>query len=263
MLTDHATPRQVTAAISRFQTGIAAAGMPLFDSYDRAIFFLLVLRQVLGLRSGRPGRPISTHAIATSVDRPYSTVWRHVGTLVRDGFLLSERRSVTLADGVLDRTDVAAFLRATIGSFRDLTQALVSGNLLQLPDRTWADDRILAAAIDLLLCTVESACKADWTDLLLIGYVENAPAFDDANGEPAAVAGVVSLRRMAREVALPYSTVHRRTQALVEDGMLQRHGRAVGIAEHWLSGQQGASRSAAAMMCARKVFGRLATGETT
>lgn len=268
MLSDHAPPDRVAAATIRLQTGIAAAGIPLFGGYDRAIFFLLVLRRFLGRQADAGGRPISIHAIATSVDRPYATVWRQIHGLREAGLLLVEGRGVTVADGALDRVDIRRFLQSVVDGFAAMSADLARAGLLHLPPRAAMDDqRLLMGAIDLLLCTVESECKTDWVDLLLIGYLESGAARDadpDADGEDDGVSvaggGTINLRRMARDMAMPYTTVHRRTRAMVDGGLLERRGGGVEVAAPWGMSGAGQVRARAAVDCARKVYGRLATG---
>ena len=244
------------------QIRIAAAGMPLFGTYERAVFFLLVLRQQIGEDSQAKRRPISILAIATSVHRPYATVWRQIQAMTRDGLLGVAARSVNVPDSALARPEVVAFITRVTEACRALIEQLARESAPPLPDvALLTDERMLASGIDLLLCTVESPCGVDWTDLLLMGYIQSwAGETNGPNHDRDTMPNVsdLTLRRLAHDISMPYSTVHRRTRTMAANGLLERRGRNLIIADEWLAGSDGTLRTMASVECAGRVLKRLA-----
>ena len=217
----------------------------LTEAYSDAVDGLIVLTLV-GDQMGAPRRQTaSVRALATRLDMPYETVRRRVEKLMQSGECVVTRGSLGVPPALLCSDRITTFLRKiyvnAVRLLTDLTRIEVaafapasrrpvqSGRLS--PEQT----AIAVAATGLLLTGLRSI-RSYWDDDLMKGLVYTAIWTANVklvtNTAPAGLRAVlpdsdrqpVSVLAISRSLRLPYETIRRHADALLQEGICVRAG---------------------------------------
>ena len=255
MPTAHLPPGHVARNVFAMQVEAAAAGVRSFGSYDRAIYFAIVLRQAMRLRIDPASTPnISIHSVSTTFMRPYATVWRHIQALAAAGHVTVYARRVSVDATALDEPAVALFIARLGDAFTRL------GDRLGLSSATPGDtptEHHLVAAIDLLLCVIDQHGGLEWDAALMLGclrHLEEDPAPHAPLGAPSGKG--TSISELSRLLNRPYATVRRLLRVLVADAVVAEPVRGGFGMPHRQATAIDYVMQDAACACAQKVFAR-------
>ncbi|PKP92135.1 MAG: hypothetical protein CVT77_09955 [Alphaproteobacteria bacterium HGW-Alphaproteobacteria-16] len=244
-----------------YSVSALAAAVSAFGNLSRAICFVATARA-----SGPFGpeplreRPISINALAASLDRPFETIRRHVNALTAAGLVERSEsglsvplRAITLP-GAAQLSDQCHDLM-----IRLVDDLAASGH--DLPDvrqDVAYDPRAgIGLAFDLLLAALECHAPRDssWTRLSLLLAIEWADACNrlpELRGGPV---GTFRASKVAHVLHLPYPTVTRNVDRLIQRGLVQRasDGLQPGMAStQWTEAQRSLANRG------RQLIGRLA-----
>jgi len=272
--------RLMTRLLAEMQTTIVSAGVrALGGDLDRFVIFTVVGRQSLTTTpSGESGdgTPISMHALANSLSRPYETVRRHVHALIDLGIcdrqpngVISPRESLTgpLMQGLMV-TAHDAFVRlvddlATLGI--PLPRAR--------PDIPYDPRVAVRKAADLMLAVTDTNrdVHGDWAELVVWSTVlcANARRFardpvlallyaDQTRSPPAELWLPVRPSVVSRAIGISESTVRRRITAMLADGRLEQRRGGVVVSETWLNRPDSVATSNASYYNSRRILERAA-----
>lgn len=255
--------RQLTRLLAEMQATINSAGLRAFDGdIDRFVIFTLILRE--GLPGQSPPRPISAHSLATSLDRSFETVRRHVNGLIAAGLCERVRGGVIASAGVIDRAPMARLFTLSHDSFvrfvADLA-ALGAVPPMAPPTRPYDSAIGISGAVDVMLVTVDSnrGLHGDWLDLVLFSTVlcANGQRYDrdpgTAPGDPIDARHAVRPSVIARSLGLAETTVRRRMARLTAPGasLVQVRGGLL-VSQGWLASPAAAATTATTLAGVRR-----------
>jgi hypothetical protein len=270
--------RLVTRLLAAMQTGIVSAGVRALDGdLDRFVIFTLISRQSMG-EGGEAvaGSPISVHALAASLSRPYETVRRHVGALVDLGMCVRSAAGVEMAPAGLGDPRIVDVMTTAHDCFVQFVEDLhtLGVPLPQTrPGLAYRSTTGVQAAADLMLAVSDTnrGVHRDWGDLVIFstilwanvrGYArdrELAPRYRDQRlPAPDVLRQPVRPSAVARVIGIPASTVRRRLQPMIEDGRLTRHRRGLIVSEDWLNRETSVATSTATYHNTRRILERSA-----
>jgi DNA-binding transcriptional ArsR family regulator len=228
----------------------------LGDVEDDTIEGLVLVAFVRNRTIVGSGQPISVREMSRRLDMPYTTVRRHVETLVQARRLVAKKNGLVVPDAVLRSCRVTEFLRKIyVEASRllvDLTRIgaaafAAASNRPARSGRLTAEQTVIAiVATGLLLAGVREV-RAFWNQDLTKGMVYTAIWTANikhvTNTGPAASRSIlpdsqrlpVSVLAISRSLRLPYETVRRHANVLIGDGVCARtpgHGLVVPTGVH-------------------------------
>ena len=231
----------VTRCLAELQTSIVATGVRAFDGWlDRLVIYTLIAR-MSGLTDPSAGTPISAHAIAASLGRPYETVRRHVNALVADGLCLRAGSHVRAARAGLERPHIARLMHLTHDVFvRFVEDLALAGEALPAPRANGGYHFAVGvqAVIDIMLAVIQTNREkhAGWLDLVLFSTVAAANCRATPAGAPVVPATLpVSAASVARTLALNPATVSRHLVFMTGTGQLRRANGGYLVNGDWLN----------------------------
>ena len=212
------------------------------DVVDGLIVMTLVRDQMISPRR----KAIGVRALSRRLDMPYTTIRRHVETLARNGQCVAEGGALVVPAAVLRGRRVATFLRKiyvnAVRLLADLTRIDVASfaSTSRRPVRAGRLAReqatVAVAATGLLLVgirTMRAFWGGDLTKGLVFTAIWTANVKHVTNTAPAGARAVlpdsqrqpVSVLAISRSLRLPYETVRRHADALLQAGICVRSGR--------------------------------------
>ncbi len=244
--------RQVTRRLSSMYLDALRHGLAVVGpNPERTPYFNLIATiavedwcgaQDIGQKA-EPTARISINAIAASLNAPFETARRHVNAMIKDG-LLTRRGTALYLDPVdARRAEIIGYYRNIRADLIKLIMHLhqdglpmppLASSLVEKPDQF--DVRVLVkGAFDLILVPYENNRDdhANWYEINLYGmynlmnvmHIADDPVLAKTYGielVPDEMRKPVSIRALAKLLALPYSTVWRHTLSMIENGMAVR-----------------------------------------
>lgn len=271
--------RLMTRLLAEMQTSIVGAGIKAFDGdLDRFVIFTVVARQSLAPVAGEgpTGTPISMHALANSLSRPYETVRRHVHALIDMG--ICERQPSGVISPARSQTGpvMLGLVATSHDSFVRLVDDLATlGVALPRPRAGVQYDPSVGVrkAADLMLAVTDTnrAVHADWAELVVYSTIlcANVRGFahdpvlallyaDQSVRMPPELWRPVRPSVVARAIGLSESTVRRRIAALLADGRIEERRGGVAVSEAWLNQPDSVATSTASYHNIRRILERAA-----
>lgn len=263
-------------------TMFAAGAQALQGDLDRAIVFMVVAR-ISDMSAGdqstddrQAAHAISINALATSLNRPFETMRRHIHALCDMGLCARGPGGVTVPERVQTRPEIAALFRTCHDALVRLAEDLAEFNF-PLPEtrahRRYSWQAGLTAAHDILLTGIEFHAHRfqSWTDMVMAHAImcANSRPFtydravsqayaESSNLPPDTLRQPVSTGAIARTLGVPVSTAHRRVAAMVDSGFLVRRRRGVMLADSVLSDPDRIAETRTALLHTRQILIRLA-----
>lgn len=281
--------RLIGRIVAEVQLAVMTAALDLVETendrsidLDRAVVLFVILRagyaRQPGLKAGDDAATISINAMASSLNRPFETVRRHVNALIAAGICCKCRRGVCISSDFAG----SAVLERTIGRVHDAMVLLIvyvrrHGIALppQRPDIAYDKDATIAAALDLLLAAFEYVTPyySDWMEMRVLNAIIAANArrvtFDPGLAQmyarrdtipPDRLRVPVSVAEVARVMRIPYSTTQRYVNRAIAEGRLRRVTGGVLATQELLAQPAVQVAGPAAMAKAMRAFGRLVPG---
>lgn len=219
---------------------------------------LIVMTLVRDQMSEPPRKAASVRALSRRLDMPYATIRRRVEKLVHDGQCIVDRGGLVVPSSVLRGRRIMTFLRKiyvnAVRLLADLTRievasfAATSRRPVRSGRLTREQTTIAVAATGLLLAGIR-AMRAFWGGDLMKGLVYTAIWTANVkhvtNSAPAAMRTVlpdsqrqpVSVLAISRSLRLPYETIRRHADALLQAGICVRVGRhGLRVPAHFIQG---------------------------
>lgn len=274
--------RLMTRLLAEMQTSIVAAGVRAFDGdLDRFVIFTVVGRQSLTSApqgGGEPGTPISMHALANSLSRPYETVRRHVHALIDEGVCDRQPNGVISPRASLTSVKLQALMAAAHDGFVRFVEDLAAlGVALPKARAGIAYDPSVSVrgSADLMLAVTDTnrAVHGDWAELVVYSTVlcANVRRFahdpvlaqryaDQTASPPRELWLPVRSSVVARVIGLSDSTVRRRIAAMLDDGRLEKRRGGVVVSEAWLNRPESIATSTASHHNIRRILELAAAG---
>lgn len=271
--------RLMTRLFAGMQTVIVGAGIKAFDGdLDRFVIFTVVGRQSLtaGAAEDLAGTPISMHALANSLSRPYETVRRHVHALIDDGFCDRQPNGVISTRESLTSGPLAALIATSHDAFVRLVEDLgILGVPLPKARGTTAYHPSVGiqASADLMLAVTDSnrSVHGDWAELVVYSTILCANVRDYAHDPvlanryadhltvpPEELRRPVRASVVARAIGLSESSVRRRIATMLDDGRLEQRRGGVLVSEAWLNRPLSVETSTTSYINARRLLERVA-----
>lgn len=271
--------RLMTRLFAGMQTVIVGAGIKAFDGdLDRFVIFTVVGRQSLtaGAAEGVPGTPISMHALANSLSRPYETVRRHVHALIDDGICDRQPNGVISTRESLTSGPLPALIATSHDAFVRLVEDL---GLLGVPlpkgreSAAYHPSVGIQASADLMLAVTDGnrSVHGDWAELVVYSTILCANVRDYAydpvlanrhadhlTPPPDELRRPVRPSVVARAIGLSESSVRRRIAAMLADGRLEQRRGGVLVSEAWLNRPVSVETSTTSYVNARRLLERVA-----
>lgn len=246
---------QVTRRLTEMQVRCLRHALVLLDGKpDRTPFFALAIRMAAdnwfdahGPKSKSEATVITVNSTAASLRMPFETTRRHLNALATEGLLFREDGRLYFAPAEERRDHVATYARRICEEFLDLVLKIRSDGVI-LHDEGGPDlneiDRLnfsilLKGTLDALLIPFEHnrVNHSNWYQLMLYGcynmlnveHVTNSPMLAKKYGTepvPDEMRTPIPPYALANWLRLPYPTVRRQTNGIVE----------AGLAERWKSG---------------------------
>lgn len=270
----------MTRLLAEMQTSIVAAGLRAFDGdIDRFVIFTLVGRQSLtGAPNGEgePGTPISMHALANSLSRPYETVRRHVHALIDDGICDRQPNGVISPRQSLTSPRLQALIATAHDAFVRFVEDLAALGVplpKARPGVAYDPSVAVRKAADLMLAVTDTnrGVHGDWAELVVYSTILCAnvrrfahdPALalryaDQTASPPRELWVPVRSSVVARVIGLSASTVRRRIAAMLADGRVERRRGGVAISEAWLNRPESIATSTESHHNIRRILERAA-----
>lgn len=207
---------------------------------------LIVMTLVRDQTGGQRRRPIGVRALSRRLDMPYTTIRRHVEKLTESGQCVAKDGGLIVPPAVLRGRRITTFLRKiyvnAVRLLTDLTRIDVAAfaSTSRRPvksGRLSKEQTAIAVAATGLLLTGIRATRTYWGGDLMRGLVYTAVWTANVkhvtNTAPAGIRAVlpdsdrqpVSVLAISRSLRLPYETVRRHADALVQAGICVRVGR--------------------------------------
>lgn len=272
--------RLMTRLLAEMQTSIVAAGLRAFDGdIDRFVIFTVVGRQSLTNgpgEEGQAGTPISMHALANSLSRPYETVRRHVHALIDQGVCDRQPNGVISPRQHFASPMMQPLMATTHDSFvRFVADLAALGQPLPKarPGVPYDPTVAVRKAADLMLAVSDAnrAVHTDWAELVVYSTIlcANVRRFahdpvlalryaDQTVSAPADLWLPVRPSVVARVIGLSDSTVRRRIAALSADGRVVKRRGGYVASEAWLNRRESVATSTASYHNIRRILERAA-----
>ncbi|WP_155006362.1 hypothetical protein [Sphingomonas hengshuiensis] len=270
----------MTRLLARMQTGIVAHGVRAFDGdLDRFVIFTLIARQSMAGTVGYAGAqavPISMHALAGSLARPYETVRRHVIALTERGLCLRTPDGFIVSPDSVALPPMPALTAATHDHFVRFVEDLDTLGIplpRQRRDIAYLPQRGVQAAIDLMLAVTHSNrdLYQDWSELTIYSTIVSANTRDYACDPVLATRYADQTSRvpetyhlpvrasvLGRVLGIPESTVRRKIAALIAAGRIVRRREGLVFSQDWLNLPDSVATSTESHGNIRRVLDRVA-----
>lgn len=233
--------------VARVSTEFHLRGFDLLtEAQEDVVDGLIVMTLVREQMSAPRRKAVGVRALSRRLDMPYATIRRHVEKLVLSGQCVAEGGGLVVPPAVLRSRRVTTFLRKiyvnAVRLLTDLTRIEVASFAARSrrPVRSGRLSReqtdIAVAASGLLLAGIR-AMRAFWGGDLMKGLVYTAIWTANVkhvtNTAPAGIRAVlpdsqrkpVSVLAISRSLRLPYETIRRHADALLQAGICVRVGR--------------------------------------
>lgn len=262
-LVSHARVQPITRALAELQTTILAAGLRAFDGWlDRFAAYTLIVR-LSGTTDPRALTPISVHALAGSLGRPYETVRRHVQALIAVGLVARVDGRVIAVRDALDSPPIAPLLHTTHDAFVRFVEHLAAAGEPLPPPRTPAYDwhAGVQAAADIMLAITQTNRNTHdgWLALILFSTVLAANCRGEPLGPlPHPACQPVGAAPVARALDLSNATASRHLAAMVESGQLERRPDGYVVRRAWLDDPAAQAVTQRSLQNVRRLLGVLA-----
>lgn len=271
--------RLMTRLLAEMQTSIVGAGVRAFGGdLDRFVIFTVVGRQSLTTVPGEAGEgtPISMHALANSLSRPYETVRRHVHALIDDGFCERQPNGVISPRENLTSPPMPELIATSHDSFVRLVDDLAGFGIALPRARPGSvyDPRVAVRnSADLMLAVTDSnrGMHGDWAELVVwstilcanVRHFSHDPVLallyaDQTVPSPPDLWLPVRPSIVARAIGLSESSVRRRIAAMLADGRLEQRRGGVVVSEAWLNRPDSVATSTASYHNIRRILERAA-----
>ncbi|MCP3730461.1 hypothetical protein M9978_08465 [Sphingomonas sp. MG17] len=253
----------ITRALAELQTSIVSEGVRAFDGWlERFVIYTLIAR-LSGLPDPDAATPISVHALAGSLGRPYETVRRHVNALAADGLCAREDNRIRAIQPGLQRPHIERLVRATHDAFvRFVEHLALSGE--PLPDRRpgiYDPATGVQAAADIMLAVTQTNREkhAGWLDLVLFSTV----AAGNCRVQPLGPAPSMAMRpvgaaAVARTIGIGQATVNRHLAAMTRTGQLRRSRDGYVLNRAWLDDPAAQAVTQLSLQNVRRLLGTVA-----
>ncbi len=233
--------------VVRVATAFYLRGFDLLtEAQGHMIDGLIVMTLVREQAGSQRRKPIGIRALSRRLDMPYSTIRRHVETLAGNGQCVAKGGGLIVPPAVLRGRRITTFLRKiyvnAVRLLADLTRidvaafASTSRRPVKSGRLSKEQTAVAVAATGLLLTGVRSM-RGFWGGDLMRGLVYTAIwTANVKHVTNTALAGIravlpdsqrqpVSVLAISRSLRLPYETVRRHADALVQEGICVRVGR--------------------------------------
>jgi hypothetical protein len=232
--------------VARVSTEFHLRGVDLLtEAQEDVVDGLIIMTLVRDQMSAPRRKAVGIRALSRRLDMPYTTIRRHVERLVQNGWCVAKGGSIVVPPAVLRGRRVATFLRKiyvnAVRLLADLTRIDVASfaSTSRRPVKSGRLSReqtaIAVAATGLLLAGIR-AMRSFWGGDLMKGLVFTAIWTANVkhvtNGAAAVRAALpdsqrvpVSVLAISRSLRLPYETIRRHADALLQAGICERVGR--------------------------------------
>jgi DNA-binding transcriptional ArsR family regulator len=253
----------ITRALAELQTTIVGAGVRAFDGWlDRFVIYTLVTR-LSGLAQPEAATPISVHALAASLGRPYETMRRQVNALVAAGLVeRREGRILTRRDPLRSGT-IAALVGTTHDAFVRFVEHLALAREALPVARAGLYDPAtgVQVAADIMLAVAQTnRDKHDgWLDLVLFSTVVAGNCRATAPGsQPIPAVRPVGAAAVARTIGIGHATVSRHLAAMAQTGQLARRREGYVVNRAWLDDPAAQAVTQLSLHNVRRLLGAIA-----
>jgi DNA-binding transcriptional ArsR family regulator len=232
--------------VTRVSTEFHLRGIDLLtEAQGDVVDGLIVMTLVRDQMSVPRRKPAGVRALSRRLGMPYETIRRHVERLVQSGQCVPKGGSLVVPPAVLRGRRVTTFLRKIyinavrlladltridVASFASTSRRPVKSGRLSREQTT-----IAVAATGLLMAGLR-ALRTFWGDLmkgLVYTAIWTANVKHVTNSAPAAVRAAlpdnqrvpVSVLAISRSLRMPYETIRRHADALLQAGICERVGR--------------------------------------
>jgi hypothetical protein len=233
--------------VARVSSEFHLRGFDLLTEVQKdAVDGLIVMTLVRDQMSTPRRKPAGVRALSRRLYMPYETIRRHVERLAHNGQCVAEGGGLVVPPAVLRGRRVTTFLRKiyvnAVRLLADLTRvdaasfASSSRRPVKSGRLTREQTTIAVAATGLLLAGMR-ATRRFWDGDLMTGLVYTAISTANVkhvtNSESAAIRALlpdsqrqpVSVLAISRSLRLPYETIRRHADALLQAGVCRRIGR--------------------------------------
>ena len=205
------------------------------------------------LTKAHDAKPISIHAIAASLNRPYETIRRQINNLINSDLCKFELGGVVISQSQQAQEKTSLLSIGILSGFHKMLMSLHESQV-ELPAglllRDISDIETLGAAMDLHLCSLEFNRPGNVAlrEIHILGAmlvanvrciindidVSNQYATSD-NIPPIELRIPVSINQVAISLGLSYATVWRNTQKMIKSGQVISYKGGYIISPEWLS----------------------------
>ncbi len=233
--------------VARISTEFYLRGFDLLtEAQGDVVDGLIVMTLVHDQAGAQRRKPAGVRALSRRLHVPYTTIRRHVEKLIEDGQCVAKDGGLLVPRAVLRSRRITTFLRKiyvnAVRLLADLTRIGVASFAAtsRRPVRSGRLSReqatIAVAATGLLLAGIR-ALRGFWDGDVMKGLVYTAVSAANikhvTNSAPSAIRGVlpdsqrqpVSVLGISRSLRLPYETIRRHAEALLQEGICVRVGR--------------------------------------
>jgi biotin operon repressor len=233
--------------VVRVATEFALRGFDLLtEAHGDAVDGLIVMTLVHDQMSVTGRRAANMRDLSRRLDMPYETIRRRVEKLMQSGQCVAGRGGLGVPPAMLGSSRITTFLRKiyvnAVRLLTDLTRIEVAAfaSTSRRPvesGRLSPEQTVIAVAATGLLLTGLRGIRAYWGGDLMKGLVYTAIWTANVkhvtNTAPAGLRAVlpdsdrqpVSVLAISRSLRLPYETIRRHADALVQEGICVRAGR--------------------------------------
>jgi hypothetical protein len=235
-----------------YTVGVCSEMIRLFESFDRGVILLVLLRQTVrheskGDDENVQEKGISINALSASLNRPFETVRRKVHELIDEHICDRTDSGIVLSQAVLKSAAMQQFRTAVQDMFVRLVDDMRDSDIPFPPARGASQpspESIVLVAIDMFLSHVEfgSRTHQDWIKMLLYAAIMAGSVraitydpvltkiYSDASTPPpAAIRRSISVSGLVHGLGLPEATVRRHLKVLIDDNKLTRDSHGVMI----------------------------------
>ncbi len=233
--------------VVRVATEFLLRGFDLLTAAEGDVVDGLIVMTLVHDAAGRQRRkPVGVRALSRRLDMPYTTIRRHVGKLTESGRCVAQDGKLTVPPAVLRGRRITTFLRKiyvnAVRLLTDLTRidvaSFAAASRRPIKSGRLSREQIaVAVAATGLLVTGIRTMRTFWGGDLMKGLVYTAIWTANVkhvtNTAPAGIRAVlpdsdrqpVSVLAISRSLRLPYETIRRHADALVQAGICVRVGR--------------------------------------
>ncbi len=256
-----------TMLLAEMQTTILAAGLRNFEgNLERFVIASVLAREVLYARTDI--RPISVLSLASSLNRPFETIRRHVLALIRQGYCERYQGGVIPAANWQETPEFAALTSLVHDSFVRFVADLKKHRLLApmaRPSNAYTPVVGIRSAVDIMLAAADTnrTLHGNLMNLIIFSTVVcgNMQRYFRDGGAAGGLAPQHAVRTaaVAQTLNLSEATTRRRVALLSgPDGQLRRTPQGLIVSEQWMRSTRARATSHQTSLHVRRILSRAA-----